>query len=48
MRASMHWPLRHLMERQFAKADAIDLPDYPLAGTTGPTAVARAASPSAV
>ncbi|QDP98518.1 FAD-dependent oxidoreductase [Microlunatus elymi] len=33
MRASMHWPMRQLMVRQFARADAIDLPGYPLGAT---------------
>jgi 2-polyprenyl-6-methoxyphenol hydroxylase-like FAD-dependent oxidoreductase len=28
MRASMRWPMRLMMERIFAKADAIDLPSY--------------------
>jgi 2-polyprenyl-6-methoxyphenol hydroxylase-like FAD-dependent oxidoreductase len=29
MRAMTRWPVRPLLERQFAKADAIELPDYP-------------------
>ncbi|MBW0119120.1 hypothetical protein I4J48_28145 [Pseudonocardia sp. KRD-169] len=28
MRAMTRWPIRPLLERQFAKADAIELPDY--------------------
>lgn len=34
MKASLHWPLNRMMARQFAKADAIDLPDYSV--TTAP------------
>ncbi|SDS68675.1 FAD-dependent oxidoreductase [Microlunatus soli] len=30
MRASLRWPLNRMMARQFAKADAIELPDYTL------------------
>lgn len=30
MRWSTRWPMRPMMERIFAKADAIDLPDYPV------------------
>ena len=29
MRAMHHWPMRSLFARQFTKADAITLPDYP-------------------
>jgi hypothetical protein len=29
MRAMRHWPMRTLFARQFGKADAITLPDYP-------------------
>lgn len=36
MRASTRWPLNAIMARQFAKADAIDLPDY-RAGVTIPS-----------
>ncbi|MER7585382.1 FAD-dependent monooxygenase [Kitasatospora sp. NPDC097691] len=34
MRWMGRWPLRNLLAAQFAKADAIDLPDYPLPART--------------
>jgi 2-polyprenyl-6-methoxyphenol hydroxylase-like FAD-dependent oxidoreductase len=32
MRMTSHWPMRQLLAKQFAKADAITLKDYPMAG----------------
>lgn len=46
MRASLHWPLRQLMERQFAKSDAIELPDYPIAAAMPQPVPAGGRAPS--
>ena len=35
MRAMTRWPMRPILERQFAKAGDIALPDYPAACQTG-------------
>jgi 2-polyprenyl-6-methoxyphenol hydroxylase-like FAD-dependent oxidoreductase len=32
MRMMSHWPMRQLLAKQFGKADAITLKDYPMAG----------------
>jgi hypothetical protein len=36
MRWSQRWPMRHLMERIFSKADAIDLPEYKINNSVAP------------
>lgn len=32
MRSTTRWPMRPILEKQFAKAGGIDLPDYCFAG----------------
>jgi hypothetical protein len=32
MRMTSHWPMKQLLAKQFGKADAITLKDYPMAG----------------
>jgi hypothetical protein len=35
MRMMLHWPMKQLLAKQFTKADAITLPDYPVRTSAG-------------